>query len=213
MTPIRVALADDHAIVLDGLRRLFDAEPDIQVVQTFTTGAAAAAEAPLLNLDVLVLDLRMPDTNGLEVLARLAKDGTRCRTVLLSAAVSDDDAVEALRMGVCGIVLKESPPDSLLECVRAVSRGERWIDSETRTRAAELVARREVAAANLSEVLTARETEIVRMIARGLRNKAIAERLEISEGTVKIHLHNVYEKLGLDGRLELMLYAQKSGLS
>ncbi len=213
MSLIRVALVDDHAIVLDGLRRLFEAEPDIDVVQTYTTGDAVVAGGPPLDADVLVLDLRMPGTSGLDVLARLAKDGPTCRTVLLSAAVSDDDAVEALRLGASGIVLKESPPDTLLACVRAVARGERWIDTETRTRAATLVAQREASAANLAGVLTARETEIVRMIMRGLRNRAIAERLQISEGTVKIHLHNVYEKLQLDGRLELMIYAQKCGLT
>jgi len=105
-----------------------------------------------------------------------------------------------------------SSPDTLLECIRRVSRGEQWVDSETMTRALDTITRRESMTNDPNRTLTARELEIVRMIAQGLRNKAIAERLFISEGTVKIHLHNVYEKLGLDGRLELMLHAQKQGL-
>jgi DNA-binding NarL/FixJ family response regulator len=210
--PIRIAIADDHAIVLDGLRRLFAAEPDMEVVQCCTTGDDAVQAARRADVDVLVLDYRMPGMTGLDVLAKLANDRSSCRTVLLTAALSDDDAVEALRLGARGIVMKESAPDTLLECLRRVYRGDQWLDSETRSRAAELLARRAATASSAAQVLTARETEIVRMIARGLRNKAIAERLSISEGTVKIHLHNIYEKLGLDGRLELMLYAQKNGL-
>jgi len=131
---------------------------------------------------------------------------------LLTAAVSDADAMEGLRLGARGIVLKESSPDTLLECVTRVARGERWIDREMRARVEDAPARPELIVGDPRRALTARETEIVRMITQGLRNKVIAERLSISEGTVKIHLHNVYDKLGLDGRLELMLHAQKQGL-
>lgn len=210
--PIRIAIADDHAIVLHGLRRLFEAEPDIEVVECCASGEEAVTVASRGDIDVLVLDFRMPGMNGLDVLTRLASERATCRTVLLTAALTDDDALEALRLGARGIVYKESPPDTLLECLRRVHQGEQWLDTETRTRAAELLARRQAASAGLSQVLTARETEIVGMIVRGLRNKAIGERLSISEGTVKIHLHNIYEKLGLDGRLELVLYAQQHGL-
>ena len=119
---------------------------------------------------------------------------------------------EAVRLGARGVVLKESSPETLLECVRRVYRGEQWIDRETMTRAFGHAMQREAAMREASRILTPREIEIVRMIAQGLRNRVIAERLSISEGTVKIHLHNVYEKLGIDGRLELMLYAQEKGL-
>ena len=148
--------------------------------------------------------------SGIDVLRQLSSERVKCSTVLLTAATSDADAVEGLRLGARGIVLKESSPDELLDCIRHVARGEQWVDRETMNRALATIARRE---ATGDQRLTARELEIVRMIAEGLRNKAIAERLSISEGTVKIHLHNVYEKLGLDGRLELMLHAQKHGLA
>jgi DNA-binding NarL/FixJ family response regulator len=111
-----------------------------------------------------------------------------------------------------GLVLKESSPEVLLECVRSVHRGEQWIERETVTRAFRTVLGRDASAHQAAETLTPREIEIVRMVAQGLRNKGIAERLSISEGTVKVHLHNIYEKFGVDGRLELVLSAQQKGL-
>ena len=210
--PIRIAIADDHALVLHGLKRLFDGEEEFEVVECCGTGAEAIAAARRGNVDVLLLDIKMPGLSGIDVLRTLSAERLKCSTVLLTAALSDSDAVEGLKLGVRGIVLKESSPDTLLECIRRVSRGEQWVDSETMTRALDTITRRESMANDPNRTLTARELEIVRMIAQGLRNKAIAERLFISEGTVKIHLHNVYEKLGLDGRLELMLHAQKQGL-
>jgi DNA-binding NarL/FixJ family response regulator len=213
MTPIRLVLADDHAIVLHGLKRLFEGHPDFRVVECCVDGEGAVEAARDESCDVLVLDLRMPGRTGLDVLKTLAAEKRRCRTILLTAAISDDDVVEAVRLGAWGVVLKESSPETLLECVRRVFRGEQWIDRETMTRAFGHAMQREAAMREASRILTPREIEIVRMIAQGLRNRVIAERLSISEGTVKIHLHNVYEKLGIDGRLELMLYAQDKGLA
>jgi DNA-binding NarL/FixJ family response regulator len=163
-------------------------------------------------VDVLVLDQRMPGKTGLDVLRALAGDQLPCRTVLLTAALRDDEVVEAVRLGATGVILKEASPDTLLDCVRRVHRGEQWIDHETLSRAFGHVLQRESAAREAGKMLTPREIEIVKMIASGLRNKAIADRLTISEGTVKIHLHNIYEKLGVDGRLELVLFAQEKGL-
>ena len=210
--PIRIAIADDHALVLHGLKRLFDGEPEFQVVECCGNGVDAVAAARSGKVDVLLLDIKMRGMSGIEVLRQLSADRARCPTVLLTAALSDADAVEGLRLGARGIVLKESSPDELLDCIRHVARGEQWVDSETMSRAMAAIERHETSG-DPNRQLTARELEIVRMIAEGLRNKAIAERLSISEGTVKIHLHNVYEKLGLDGRLELMLHAQKHGLA
>ena len=210
-TPIRIVLADDHAIVLHGLKRLFESEHDFEVVDTCRNGHEALAAARR-GCDVLVLDFRLPDISGLDVLRMLAADGPATRVVLLTAAISEDDVMKAMQLGVNGVVLKESSPEQLLECVRRVHQGEQWIDRDMLARALHRVTRRESAAREASRTLTPRELEIVRMIAQGLRNKAIAERLSISEGTVKIHLHNVYEKLDIDGRLELMLYAQEKEL-
>jgi DNA-binding NarL/FixJ family response regulator len=210
--PIRLALADDHAIVLHGLKRLFESYPDVEVVECCRDGDEALAVARADRCDILVLDLRMPGQNGLDVLRALSDEKHPCRIVLLTATISDDDVVEAVRLGAQGVVLKEASPDTLIECIRRVNRGEQWIDRETMSRAFGHVMRRQAATQSAARLLTPREIEIVRMIAQGLRNRAIAERLAISEGTVKIHLHNVYEKLGVDGRLTLMLYAQEKGI-
>src|SRR4051794_16518789 len=198
-------------MVLHGLKRLFDGETEFEVVECCGNGADAIAAARRGNVDVLLLDVKMPGLSGIDVLRSVSAERLNCSTVLLTAALSDADAVEGLRLGARGIVLKESSPDELLDCIRHVARGEQWVDTELMSRT--MAAARRDTPREPNRLLTAREREIVRMIAEGLRNKAIAERLSISEGTVKIHLHNVYEKLGLDGRLELMLHAQKHGLA
>jgi len=109
--------------------------------------------------------------------------------------------------------MKESPPDALVECVRRVARGEQSIERDTLAKAFGRVLQGEAATREVGDTLTPREIELVKMVAQGLRNRVIAERLAISEGTVKIHLHNIYDKLGIDGRLELMLWAQEQGVS
>ena len=119
-------------------------------------------------------------------------------------SISDDDVVEAVRLGARGVVLKESSPETLLECVRRVYRGEQWIDREMMTRAFGHATQREAAMREASRILTPREIEIVRMIAQGLRNRVIAERLSISEGTVKKHIENIFNKTGATSRVELL---------
>jgi DNA-binding NarL/FixJ family response regulator len=207
---IRVVLVDDHQIVLHGLRQLFDRHDDFRVVAACSDGPSAVTAVAEHDPDVLVLDLRMPQHSGLDVLRTLAGKHERCRRVLLTAAIRDDEVMEAIKLGVTGLVLKESAPEVLLECVRAVHAGRQWIERDTVTRALQSAIARDSGKA--ADALTPRELEIVRMVAQGLRNKAIAERLSISEGTVKVHLHNIYEKLGVDGRLELVLSAQQQRL-
>jgi len=209
---IRLVLADDHPIVLQGLQQLFERHHDFQVVASCPDGTTALAAVLEHQPDVLVMDLRMPGKNGLDVLRVLSSGRSSCRTILLTAIVRDDEVMEAVKLGVRGIVLKESSPEVLVDCVRRVYRGEQWLERETVTRALQRVLNRDGVERDAGESLTPREIEIVRMVAQGMRNKVIAERLSISEGTVKVHLHNVYEKLGVDGRLELVLSAQQKGL-
>jgi DNA-binding NarL/FixJ family response regulator len=209
---IRLVLVDDHPIVLHGLEQLFERHPDFDVVRCCADGVTALDAVATHQPDVLLMDLRMPGLSGLDVLRTLSTQQSRCRCVLLTAIVADSEVMEAVRLGVRGIVLKDSSPDVLVDCVRRVYRGEQWIERETVTRALQRALDRESAEREAGETLTPREIEIVRMVAQGLRNKVIADRLSISEGTVKVHLHNVYEKLGVDGRLELVLCAQQKGL-
>jgi len=209
---IRLVLADDHLIVLHGLQQFFERQPGFEVVAACADVEAAVEAVRAHRPDVLLLDLRLGSRSGLDVLRALSAGGPACRTVLLTAAVRDQEVAEAVRLGVMGLVLKESSPETLVECLTSVSRGERWLDRDTVTRAFHTALDRESAIRQAEQTLTTRELEIVRMVSQGLRNRAIAERLSISEGTVKVHLHNIYEKLGVDGRLELAVRAQDQGL-
>ena len=209
---IRLVLVDDHPIILQGLQRLFEQEADIEVVRTCTKIDEAVDAVRAFAPDVLVLDLKMQDGHGLDVMRALKAEGRGCPTVVLTAAMQGDELTDAMALGVAGIVLKESPPASVVDCVRDVHRGERRIDLETLTRAVEHRRPRPHVSGERTPPLTPRETEIVRLVAQGLRNKELAQRLSITEGTVKIHLHNIYDKLGVDGRLELVLSAQQKGL-
>jgi DNA-binding NarL/FixJ family response regulator len=207
---IKLVVADDHPIILHGLQRLFEREPDFEVVRSCLGGNDALEAVQELTPDVLVLDLKMVDRHGLDVLRALKAEGRSCRTVILTAAMRDDEVAQAVALGVAGIVLKEEPPSVLVDCVRDVYRGQQRIDAATlgaggRSRPAP-------ALDEARPALTPREAEIVRLVALGLRNKELAQRLSITEGTVKIHLHNIYDKLGVDGRLELVLSAQQKGL-
>jgi DNA-binding NarL/FixJ family response regulator len=176
-------------------------------------GHEALAAVRQGGVDVLVVDLRMPGLGGLEVQRALVAERRRCRTVVLTAAYTDAEVIEMLRLGAVGLVLKESSPDSLIDCVRRVFRGERVVPQAIVDRARREQLRRSTGLREVSRVLTSREIEIVRMVALGRRNKAVAEALSISEGTVKIHLHNIYQKLEVDGRLELVLWAQARSLT
>ena len=211
--PIRVILADDHAIVLNGLKRLFDSDDDFAVIACCRNGDEALQAVLSEDADVLVLDMRMPGRSGLDVLRELERTPSPCRIVLLTADISDEDVVEAVHLGAQGLVLKASNPETLLDCVRRVHAGERPIDGAATSRAGSRAGPREPPPArDAGRVLTPRETEIVQMVAQGLRNRIIGERLSISEGTVKIHLHNIYEKVKVSGRLELVLWAQERGV-
>ena len=213
MKRIRVVLADDHVIVLDGLEQLFRLEPEFEVVARSTTAEAAVKAVQEHRPDVLVLDLVMPGHDGMWVLRELSELNLPTRTVLLTAHVEENRLVEAIRLGVWGIVLKEMAPRMLMECVRKVHAGEKWLEQQSVTRAIERMQKRESEIDRLTRLLTPRELEIVRLASEGLRNKEIGERLSITEGTVKIHLHNIYEKLGVTGRSQLILYATKHGLA
>lgn len=210
--PIRLVLVDDHPIVLQGLQRLFESERDLHVVACCSTGDEGIQAVRQHRPDVLILDLRMKGRGGADVLRALGTGSDAPRTVILTAALRDDEVSELMNLGAYGIVLKESSSDALLECVRQVYQGKRWMDPETLARGLSGALPRPQGTGGGEAALTAREREVVRLVGQGMRNKEIAERLSISEGTVKIHLHNVYDKLGVDGRLELLLTAQQKGL-
>jgi DNA-binding NarL/FixJ family response regulator len=161
---------------------------------------------------VLVLDLLMPARDGFELLAAIDEEQLTVRSVVLTAALDDDQLIRAVRAGAHGIVLKDMAPALLVEAVRTVAAGGYWLEKGLGSRALLRLLERGNDIGEPALRLTPRELEIVRLVARGLRNRAIGEALYVTEGTVKIHLHNIYEKLGLGSRLELARFAQRRGL-
>ena len=206
--PIRILIADDHPIVLKGLAELFDAEPDASVVATCVNGEEAVKALHREMPEIAVLDLHMPGKNGLELLQEIRRNHLPTRPVLLAASLEPQEIVEATRLGARGILLKESAPEDLLTCIHKVFAGERVIPEPWLNQALDEMLRRESAAQSLSDALTPREVELVRIAALGLTNREIGAKLGISPGTVKIHLHNIYKKLGVKNRVELTLFAQ-----
>jgi DNA-binding NarL/FixJ family response regulator len=208
---VRVVLADDHPIVLGGLEQLFESEPGFEVLATAATGAEALEAVRLHKPDVLVLDLRMPDKTGIDVLRELRAERSPTRVVILTASASDD-VLEAIRMGVEGVVLKDMATQLLVRCVRAVHAGNKWIEKVLATRALDSLLARQSGERGAVAALTRRELEVARLIAQGFSNKAVAAKLSITEGTAKLHVHHVYEKLGLDGRMALARFLRFEGL-
>jgi DNA-binding NarL/FixJ family response regulator len=208
---IRLVLADDHPIVLDGLAQLFSLERDCEVVARATNGEEALRALRQFQPEILVLDLRMPRKDGLTVLREMKRDALSTHVVVLTA-MANDDVVEAIRLGVRGIVLKDMASRLLLQCVRAVHAGEKWLEKGYATRAVDNLLEREAGMQAMAKRLTPREVEIAHMVANGMRNKAIANKLAISEGTARLHLHHVYEKLDIDGRMGLMQFLRGRGL-
>lgn len=205
-------LADDHPLILEGLEQLFRRDKEFQVLTTCTTGHDTINAVRQHRPDILVLDVKMPNGDGLSVLRQIHEERIPTRVVLLTASMHDDEVLQAMETGVWGLVLKESAALSLVDSVRKVARGERALDQSLIVRALDRALERQNAARHAAEVLSRREAEIVVMVAAGMRNKEIANKLFIGEGTVKTHLHAIYKKLGVHGRVELTLYAQERGI-
>lgn len=199
--PLRIVLADDHPIVLGGLHQLLSLERDLAVVARCTNGTDALSAVRRERPDILIADLTMPGLTGLELLREIQSAVLPAKVILLTARIEHEQVLEAMRLGAAGIVLKESAPLQILDCIRRVATGERWIDEALGQRRPPT-----------DDRLTAREHDVVRMVAEGLSNREIAERLDITEGTVKTHLRAVFEKLGVSSRMKLSVYAREHGL-
>jgi len=205
---IRILVADDHAIFRDGLRKLLEVTDEVQIIGEASNGVECTKMLQKLKPDILLLDLRMPEKDGLGVLEEVNFDTLPTRVIVLTAAEDDRDVVRAMRLGARGVVLKQSASDLLLKSIRKVYDGEIWLDNRMTAevidafkKSSESGQRRE------KPLLSDREKEIVQLVAQGFRNREIGEKLFISEQTVKNHLHNIFDKLGVSDRLELALYA------
>ncbi|MBS1873073.1 MAG: response regulator transcription factor [Acidobacteria bacterium] len=215
---IRIVIADDHPIVRDGLKKLLALEDDIEVVGEAGDGREVLERVQELEPDVLLLDLRMPNLDGLAALQALQQANRSTRVIVLTASEDKNEFVQAMKLGCSGIVLKQTAPDLIIKSIRKVNAGEIWLDSHTTAAVMrQFSSPIDMAPTGQSKTrerspLSQREREIVALVAQGYKNKEMAEKMFISEQTVKNHLHNIFDKLGVSDRLELALYAIHKGL-
>jgi DNA-binding NarL/FixJ family response regulator len=212
---IKVAIVDDHTLFREGIKKILSLEQDVEVVGEATDGEEVLGLLNRCPIDIMLLDIKMEKINGLQILPQIIDQYPQLKVVILTAQVSLAESVKAIRDGARGIILKHAASEFLIKGIHKVIDGELWADSSTMTQVVESLSRKfrvdsrpERGRKDLSE----RETEVVVLIASGHRNKEIASKLFISEQTVKTHLSNIFQKLGVNDRLELALYAMRNGL-
>lgn len=213
---VRLLIADDHTIFRDGLRRLLESEGGMSVVGEAGDGAEAIVMVQQSRPDILLLDLAMPRMPGLEALRELISMQATTRVIILTAAIEKRQVLEALQIGARGVVLKDAATQILMKAIRTVMNGQFWVDREPVSDLVQYL-RRESATQPASRAkaygLTRRETEILGAIVAGLSNKEIANKFSLSEDTVKHHLTNIFDKVGVSSRLELALFAINNRLT
>jgi DNA-binding NarL/FixJ family response regulator len=219
---IRIVVADDHPIFRDGLCKLLALEEDFEVVAQAQDGKQVLDVLQQYAPDILLLDLKMPGLDGLATLQRLQAAKNKTRVIVLTASDDKNEFVQAMKLGTSGIVLKQTATELLIKSIRKVHAGEIWLDSHTTAAVIrQFVANDDSPAPSAGQSsprererspLSQREREIVALVAQGFKNKEMAEKMFISEQTVKNHLHNIFDKLGVSDRLELALYAIHNNL-
>ena len=201
--PIRIVIADDHVVVRDGIAAILGMQPDMKVVGQASNGEEACALFEKYAPDIMLLDLRMPKMDGLDVIRRIHSRQPGARIVIVTTYDDDEDIFLALKAGAQGYILKDASRQQILEAICVVHAGERYIPANVALKMAEHVSRPE---------LTEREHEVLRRMARGESNKEIGNSLSISEGTVKTHVKSILSKLGVAGRTEAVAKAAQRGL-
>jgi NarL family two-component system response regulator LiaR len=209
MAPLTILLADDHPVVRQGLKTFLDLQPDLQVVGEAATGAEAVAQAEELRPDVVLLDLVMPDVGGIEAAGRIRAECPETKVIVLTSYADDENVLPALKAGASGYLLKDVEPAELADAVRRAHRGEALLHPAIALR----VVREVVEPEPDRDTLTARELDVLRLLARGLPNKLIARELGIAERTVKTHVSSILAKLGVTDRTQAALYAVREHLA
>ncbi|MFI7536616.1 response regulator [Streptosporangium sp. NPDC049376] len=215
--PITVVLVDDEAMIRTGLRLVLSGEPDIEVVGEASDGAEALELVARTRPDVVLIDVRMPRMNGLEASHRLVRDHPDSKVIVLTTFDEDEYVTAALRAGVSGFLLKVAPPEQLVTALRTVAAGDGLLDPAVTLRVIAAFADWPASARGTGrpselDTLTGRETDVLKLLARGLTNIQIAGRLHLGEATVKTHLSRILMKLGLTTRVQAAVYAYESGL-
>ncbi len=211
-TTIRVLITDDHAIVRKGIRSLLKTEPDMQVVGEACNGVEAVAQARALHPDVVLMDLVMPEMDGIEATRQITSKQGAPRVLVLTSFAADSKVFPAIKAGALGYLLKDSGPDELLQAIRQVYRGEPSLEPSIARKVLNEVLQPEKKPLTI-DPLTDRELEVLRLVAEGLANKEIAEHLNLSELTVRTHVGNILGKLHLANRTQAALYALQKGLT
>ncbi len=202
---IRVLIADDHAVVREGLRSFFGVQEDIEVIAEASDGEEAVKKVRAQNPDVVVMDLVMPRMEGVEAIRQIRETNPDVKIIVLTSFADDDKMLAAVKAGATGYLLKDAKPQELSDAIRAANRGEALVHPAVAARLMREVAARD--SASPAHSLTARELEVLRLVARGLPNKQIARELEIAEKTVKTHVSNILQKLDLHDRTQAVVYA------
>ena len=205
--PISIVVADDHPVVLHGVAGILRIQEDMNILAACSDGASAANAIRQFAPDVAVLDIAMPDVSGLNVLSSVIASGLDTKVVFLTALATDDQILTAIANGARGIVLKDAAFESLVACVREVAAGRQWFPVDLVETALRRDTQQRAESRRFVQRLTEREQEIVLLVAEGLSNKEIARRINLTEGTIKIHLHNIYDKLEVPNRTALTALA------
>lgn len=210
--PIRLLIADDHAVVREGIRSLVSIEPGYEIVGEAADGVEAVQKARTLNPDVILLDMVMPRQDGLATIIEIKKENPNARILVLTSFADDDKILPAIKAGALGYLLKDTSPEELLQAIRNVYQGQTSLHPT--------IARKLIDELNrppdlppTPEPLTEREVEVLKLVAQGLSNEEIAEILTISEGTVGKHVSNILNKLHLANRTQMALYALRKGMA
>jgi NarL family two-component system response regulator LiaR len=210
---IKVLIADDHQIVRQGLRTFLDLQDDILVVGEANDGLQAVEMAEYLDPDVILMDLVMPNLDGIEAIQQIKTAGINAKVIALTSFTDDEKVFPAIQAGASSYLLKDVSPDDLVEAIRAVHRGEARLHPDIARKLMEQVARRPDEGVDArGDDLTEREREVVRLIGQGLSNREIAQQLFISHKTVKTHVSNILSKLDLKDRTQVAIFAINSGL-
>lgn len=209
---ITIIVADDHPIVAEGILAVFKAEKDFTVVAQCANGEQTIAAVRAHKPAILLLDLDMPGMAGIDVLRKLQESQIATRVIVFTAAITENELADAMRLGARGLLLKGLPAKLIVQCIRDVYEGKFWLERDSLSNALGKLLRVDEGRRVAAGVLTQREIQIAKGVATGSRNAEIGKQLHISEGTVKMHLHNIYQKVGVDSRLRLSHWAKEKGL-